>query len=288
VSKGSAAFSIAQRQADRRLASATYAAPPATPDHDVTPVSRRSLSSVLTLLAAFVPGACTPVAVTAEVAYARLRVDGDLAIDSGSAAAQDIEAAFGLGSERDAPYARVTADFGGPELRASGFLLREGGAGVLSSAFGGLPAGTAVTAALELGNAKLVADWPLALGAVTVAPGVAFDVFAIDFRATSSPGNYEEVDDVVGVPLPFVRAAAALGDARVGVEVGWLDASDLTGTAARFADLEASAGWQLSPRWSLAAGYRWLSADAEGETATDTVAIDLRVHGWFVGGGIVF
>lgn len=240
-------------------------------------------------LAAF--AACAPVAVHAEAGYARLQVGGSLSLGDagGGSSTQDIGTAFGLGSERDSPYLRVVADFGTPELQASGFWLHESGTGVLSDAFGGLPAGTPVASDLELGNAKLAAVLAAPWGPVTFAPGVLFDVFAIDFRASSSPGDREEVDDVVAVPMPFLRVEAPLLAGLQGtVEVGHIDLPEFTGADGRFTDLEARLAWQAGSRVHFLAGYRFLAADAAGESGTDPVAIDLTVRGWFVGGGLRF
>ena len=142
---------------------------------------------------------CAPLAVTAEVGYARLAIAGDLSLTSsgGNANAQDIGAAFGLGDGRDCPYGRVALDAGLPEFGVTAFLLRESGSGTLSETFGGIPAGTTVTSDLEIGVARCTGALGFDLGPVHVAPGMMFDVFAIDFRAASSPGNREEVDDVV-------------------------------------------------------------------------------------------
>ncbi len=220
----------------------------------------------------------------------RVAVDGDLALASGSGndAPQDVGAAFGLGSERDSPYVRVVAEGEWIDLSASGFWLRESGAGVLGAAFGGLPAATPVSAELELGNFKMAAVVPLRCGPLTIAPGCLLDVFAIDFRVSESPGNREEVDDVVAVPMPFVRVSAPFLGLRATAEIGYLDAPRFTGVDARFADIEAMLAWQPGQQLQLFAGYRVLVADANGASSTDSVAIDLQVSGWFLGGGLRF
>ena len=235
--------------------------------------------------------ACAPVAITTQAGYARLSLSGDLALDpdgSGTRVAQDVGSAFGLGSERDCPYARVAVDCGVPEFSASGFWLRESGRGVLSEAFGGLPAGTNVTTDLELGNVKLVAAFGTQLGPVHVAPGLLCDVFLIDFRASSAPGSYEAVDDIVAVPMPCVRVGGSLFGLQADAEIGFLDLLGLRGVDGRFADLEATLTYETPSGLQLLAGYRLVSADAEDENATDAVGTDLRVSGWFVGGGIRF
>lgn len=234
--------------------------------------------------------ACTPVAITSEIGYARFEVGGELALGTGSGGfvAQDVAEAFGLGSPQDAPHVRLVADFGATELSAEGFWFAESGAGVLTQSFGGLPAGTSVVSELELGNARLAATIAVPLGPLTIAPGVLFDVFSVDFRASSSPGNREEVDEIVGVPMPFVRAELPVFGLSAALEIGHLDPPDFVGVDGRFLDAEARLQWHPATHVHLVAGYRHLSADAEGESATESVGIDLRIRGWFVGGGLRF
>ncbi len=219
----------------------------------------------------------------------RIVVDGRLALadGGGTSSEQDVATAFGLGSERDSPVVRVAADLGTAELAASGFWLHEQGSGVLSQPFGGLAAGTAVDTDLDLGVAKLTAAFAIELGGATIAPGLLVDVFAIDFRASESPGNREEVDEIVAVPLPYVRAAVPFGRWRADAELAWLDAR-VFGADGEFADVEAKVAWRVAERVELIAGHRFLMADAEGGSETDAVGIDLTLRGWFVGGGIRF
>jgi hypothetical protein len=244
--------------------------------------SRRALPVALALLAACAAG---PPLLTADLAYTRLAIDGSLALDGG---AQDVGPAFGLGGERSSPHVRVAADLGMPELAVSGFWIHEQGNGVLTAPFGGLPAGTAVATDLDLGNAKVTAALAVELGPVTIAPGLLVDVFAVDFHASSSPGNREEVDEVVAVPLPFVHARAALGRVHVLAEVGWFELPSSLDTDGRFVDVEAGVAWNATGRVHLLAGWRHLAADVDGSSGSDAVGIDLSVQGWFVGGGIRF
>lgn len=237
-------------------------------------------------------GACTTPVVTAQLGFARTEIGGDLALATAGAGTtvQDVRSAFGLGDAHGSPFGRVVADFGAPVLSVSGFWLHEAGAGVLGESFGGLPAATTVTTDFDLGVFKFAAVYELPLGPITLAPGVAFDVFALDFRVAESPGNREEVDEILGLPLPFVRATAPLpccGLLAV-AEIGWVDLDVLGLGDDRFVDLEASLEHEFGHGAHLFGGYRWLAVDAEGDAAPDTVLLDLAVHGWFVGVGITF
>jgi hypothetical protein len=235
--------------------------------------------------------ACAPIAVTTQVGYARLAVDGDLALADGDAdeAPQDLGPAFGLGDEQDAPYGRVAVDFGMPVVSASGLWLREVGNGVLSADFGGLPAGTPVTTDLEFGAFKLMGALELPVGPLVVSPALMVDLIAIDFRASTSPGNREEIDEIVTVPMPALRLDWSPGAAfTVAVEGGFLDARGLADADPRFADLEAMLTWDLGRSGLLFAGYRWLFADAEAVSEAESIRIDVEVGGWYFGGGLRF
>lgn len=249
-------------------------------------VIRRLLLPCLSCLAV----ACAPLDVTTEVGYARLALRGDLSLatNGGAATEQDVDRGFGLGDERDCPLVRVTAGHGPLTFGATGFWLRESGSGVLDEDFGGIPSGTSVTSDLELGVARCEATWGFTFGALRVAPGLALDVFAIDFRAESSPGNREEVDDVVAVPLPFVRADLAWYPVRAELAGGWIELPDGSGGSGRFFDVEAAMRWDPAANWGLVAGYRWLGAIGEGDAGVDTFGLDLEIRGWFVGAALRF
>jgi hypothetical protein len=234
--------------------------------------------------------ACTPMRGSAQLGYAQVGLAGGIALSSAGSASsvQDIGPTFGLGDRRDSPYVRATAAVGDVSLTAAAFALRETGTGTLATSFGGLVAGTAVTTDFELASLQLTAAYEFDLGAVTIAPGAALDVFALDIRVSADPQNREEVDDVVAVPLPFLRASLPLGPWRAIVEAAWLDAHDLTGADARFVDGSAMVEWQPDESFHLVTGWRHFAVDASGDSGDDRVAVDLEVRGWFVGGGVVF
>ncbi len=260
----------------------------------VSPPSTRAPSDrfrpLLASAVACLAPACVSPEVSAQLGYTSMAVSGDLALREGGSntGPQDIGDTFGLGSSQASAFGRVDVDLGVPEFAASLFWLRESGSGVLADDFGALPAGTAVSSDLDLGVAKLVAAAGFDLGPVTIAPGALFDVFSIDFRATATAfGGREEIDEIVMVPMPFVRGEWTIGTVRLAGEFAWLDTTGLTATAGRFFDVEALVEWQAWKDVSVVAGYRAIDADAEGDSAGD-IHIDLQVRGWFVGGGLRF
>lgn len=246
------------------------------------------------LLTAFGCAACAPIGWTAQTGYLQVGVSGDFALASGSgglagAPQQDLGTAFGLGDPRGAPYLRAQADLGRVVLTASGFEFRESGRGQLDASFGGLPPSTSVDADLRLGCAKLDLAFDIDLGPVKVAPGLAMDVFDIEFRAEEvTLGNAEVIDETVVVPLAFLRAEAGIGIVDVVAEVGFLETPRVGTSKGRFLDAELMAECSVLPLLHLFAGYRFIGIDATGDTGTESYGIDLRIRGWAIGGGLRF
>lgn len=255
-------------------------------------LSKSIRPTLLSLLLLAMVG-CVPVEVASRLGYANTRVGGRLALDSGGGAAgsaveQDIGSAFGLGDRRGSPFYRADVDFGGPVASASILWVRENGQGELDNSFGGLPQNTTVSTRLDVALAKLSAAYEFDLGLVTLAPGVLFDVYALDFSASEPSGSREEIDDVVFVPMPFVRAEAEVGPVSGVVELAYLEIGSLGDNEGRFLDVEAMIEWRPLPLGHLFAGYRMLDIDASGDTGDESFAADLQIRGWTIGGGIRF
>jgi hypothetical protein len=152
-----------------------------------------------------------------------MAVRGDLALanDNGSTAQQDIRSAFGIGEAQGSLYLRAQAKAGAPVFSGSVFSLDESGEGRLDSDFGGLASGTPVRSELNLVCGKLAAAYGFDLGVLTLAPGLLVDVIDVDFRATELVlGNREEIDEVLAIPMPFLRAEAGFGAWRAVGEAG--------------------------------------------------------------------
>lgn len=237
---------------------------------------------------------CAPLRVTAQAGYTQTAVSGEMALESGGSsspalASQDIESAFGLGDKQGSPWLRAEADFGVTVLTGSGFWLRETGTGVLDESFGGLPTATAVASDLDLGVGKFSCAFDIELGPVTLAPGLAVDVFDLEFSVTEiSLGNREEIDEILAVPMLFLRAEASLDVLGFVAEVGYLDSPEIEGNEGKFLDVEAMIECAVLEHGNVVAGYRILDLDANGDANEDSFAIDLQIRGWFVGGGIRF
>jgi len=237
---------------------------------------------------------CVPVGMTVQAGYTQMEVGGDIALangtgGTGNAPQQDVGTAFGLGDQRGSPYLRAQADLGTLVLTASAFHFRESGEGQLDASFGGLPAATPVATDLELGCAKLSATFDIDLGPVKVSPGLAMDVFLLDFRAQElALGNAEVIDEILGVPLLFVRAEAGIGVVDLVAELGYLQTPRIDGSKVRVLDAELMAECTVLPTLHLFGGYRFIDIDATGDTGTESYGIDLQVRGFMIGGGLRF
>ena len=247
--------------------------------------------SVLSIPLFAVVAGCVPVGVTAEAGFTMVALRGDLALasDGGAAVSQDVDQGFGLGSDRGSPWLRAEADLGALVFTGSWFELRESGEGVLDGSFGGLTAATPVRSELELGVAKLSAVYEFDLGLVKLAPGVLVDMLDLDFQVRDlTLGNREQVDEILLLPMPFVRVEAGLGPLRAIGEAGYLELPDLDGSEGRFCDLEAMLQWSVAPLAHLFVGYRSLAIDASGDSGSDSFEVDVGITGWSVGGGLRF
>lgn len=246
---------------------------------------------ILLLLASF--AGCVPFGVSGQVGYTQMKVGGELALTGGSgnqqAIDQSVDSAFGLGDQQGSPYFRGQLDFGAPVVTASVFWLRESGQGQLADSFGGLLQGTVVDSTLDLAVAKITASYDFDLGFVKLSPGVLFDVFALDFRASEQAlMSSEEIDDIAFVPMAFLRGEAGIGPLTAVAELGYLEFSDLDGNDGKFLDFEAMIEWYPVPLGHVFAGYRFISIRGEGDTDSEDFATDLQIQGWVIGGGVRF
>lgn len=264
------------------------------------PAVKRSTPRIPAPLASLLLAAgCAPIELTGQVAFAQPRVGGRLAlgeeaapgggVPSPPASGQGIDSAFGLGTAQGVPFLRGQAAFGGPVATASLLWVRDSGEGRLDTSFGGLPAGTTVVTDLDLAVARFGLGYDFDVGPLRVGPGLLADVFALQFRASEVLlGNREEVDDVVLVPLPSLRIGADVGPVRATAELGFLDVPNVGDTRGRFVDIEGLVEWRVLPFGHLFAGYRHIDVDGKGETESRAFAVDLRISGWILGGGLRF
>lgn len=237
---------------------------------------------------------CTQFEVTAQAAYARLSLDGDIGYKSASDPSpgptidQDIESAFGLGDGQGVPYGRVMLDMGTPVLTVSGFVFEEDGRGRLQANFGDVPAGLDVLTDFTMNNAKASYAFQIPIGPVSIAPGLALDYFDLEIDVRDAFGAFRETVELAGpVPLAFLRADVDLGIVAAVAEVGYMEI-DIDDVTASLLDVEAMLEVRPTAMVHLVAGYRHLNLAADGIVDGDSIDTDITLSGFFVGGGIRF
>jgi hypothetical protein len=228
--------------------------------------------------------------------YAQFSLSGQAALESSiggpipAGSSVDLEDDLGLDDPSgtlylDADFEWVIGRFG-----ASGFRYDQTGTGVLSNQFGDIVAGTPVESSVEITNVK--GYWAidvLDVGYLRFAPGLAVDVFDVDARVASltAISAFEEVEITTPVPMLYGELEGRVGPVAAQVDAGWmsLDLGDVEGT---WWDVEGRVSVIVESRVELFAGYRLIDIDSEGVADGQGFEADLRLDGWYVGGGIRF
>ena len=229
-----------------------------------------------------------------QAGYSQMALSGNAALSqpSGSLAGtstQDVESALGLGGDQGNPYVRAELDIGSPVLTVSAMQFDEQGRGTLSTQYGNLAGGTTVDSDLTFTNLKASLAFEIGLGPVSVAPGIAVDVFDLDLLVGDTVGiATERIDIVAPVPLAFVRAEADLAIVGAVAELGYITVPDIGDVEGTFWDAELLVEVRPTPLLHLFAGYRHIHMDGEGSTDDREFAVDLDLSGWMIGGGVRF
>lgn len=238
--------------------------------------------------------ACFQLEMSAQAGYAQMAIDGRIGYVAGSGSgsfSQDVESAFGLGSDQGVPYGRAVLDTGVQVFSVSGFTFDESGTGVLEADFGDsgvLVAGTPVRTDLQMFNVKGAYAFEIELGPVSLSPGIAVDYFDLDLEVADLIGiATERLELSAPIPLPFLRGEVRLGIFSAVAELGYmqLDVEDVDTT---FFDAEAMLMVRPTPLLDFFVGYRSLQIDATGEVDGDALDTDMQIGGFMVGGGIHF
>ena len=256
-------------------------------------LSRRTVLVSVLCSTLFVAGCSAPSA-SAQLAYMSAEVSGDISLDSGGGSSeQGLGSAFGLGDAQGAPYLRGQVEAGGPVFTGSLLWMSDNGSGQLDGGFGQInqvPNQIAdVSSKLDLGLGKFSAAYELELGPVSVAPGLLVDVFALDFTALEPiTGTAESIDELLVVPMPFLRAEVELGPFAAVGELGYMEIDGIGDTEGTFLDAEAMLHYYPVPFANVFVGYRQVELDGSGSSGGDEFATDFSLTGWMVGGGIRF
>lgn len=249
---------------------------------------------VAATLAILVLPSCMSFGVSGHVGYAQMAVDGDIALSPTAGGftgtiQQDIESGLGLGDENGTPYIRAELDAGVPVLSVSYFSFDESGRGTLDATFGGITVGTDVQSELTFTNVKTALAFEFDVGPVSLAPGIAIDLFDIDLQVRDTGGfTTEDIDVTAPLPMLFLRGQVDLGVAAVIAELGVIDTPEIQDIEGTFWDAEVLVEVRPTAPVHLFAGYRLMNIDAEGTVDGQDFAADLQVSGWVIGGGIRF
>jgi hypothetical protein len=235
---------------------------------------------------------CSLPTATAQIGYAQFAIDGDIGYQSGSAAvAQDVESAFGLGDEHSTPYVRAMLDTGVQVLSVSAFTLGDDGSGVLEANFGDsglLTAGVPVRSELDMTSIKGTYAFEIALGPVSVAPGIAVNFVDLELEVRDEIGITTETLDLrAPIPMLFARGMVDLGPVSAVAELGYVKV-DIEDVDTSFLDAELMLMVHPVPLVHFFAGYRRIELEGDGEVDGDAFDADLSISGWMVGGGIRF
>jgi hypothetical protein len=248
----------------------------------------------LTLLLSF-PAftACAGMTYRADVGPMFARTAGDVALQNAGGTLNlgqernSVDGNLGLGETEPAPYIRVEGNKDKHRFRLHGFGLDAEGSGTLDGDFGGLVGGSQVQTSMEFfaingnwGYQLLRNDhWRLAVGAQ-----LAF--YSLDVAARSALGR-ETVDTQGLVPMPFGEVETMWGKFTFGANAGVM-AVDLGDAKGTWFDAEAYARLQLTPKFDLMGGVRYLLFDVEGRAEDRDFEADMDIQGLFLTAGVSF
>jgi hypothetical protein len=236
---------------------------------------------------------CAGAAISGQLGYMQSHMSGEIALapNVGGGNLGTIHEGIddlGLGDESGSPYARVQANLGVLSLSASGFFLHDEGTSQLNVNFGGITAGTTVESKLDFANIKTALVFPIGLGPVHIAPGLAIDVFDlnVDVRDINSNAT-EKIDVLVPTPLAFVRGSVDVGGVALVGEAGYMKLS-VDQVDGEFLDLETWLEVRVTPSLFMFGGYRYINIKGNGIVDNQDFSTDLTVSGWQLGGGLRF
>lgn len=248
-------------------------------------------------LAATILVSCQSIAgTTARVAWLQTNVRGDVALGPSGGGASlgdrkvDVEDELGIDAPNDSVLlaAALPTPFG--RLGASSFWLEQDGGGRLGSPFGDIAAGSQVATELSFLNVKGywvydVVDTPV----VRLAPGVALQFIDLELEVVDRSGGTQREDAEFFVPIPllFLDGDVQVGPLNVSAQGGGMSAHVGDGGGIHW-DFEGRVSFVPAESVEVFAGYRLLTIDARGTAGSRDADLDLRIDGWFVGGGFRF
>lgn len=237
---------------------------------------------------------CINFGASAHVGFTRMRMDGTMALNPAAGGLpvetikNDVDD-FGLGDDSDSLYARVELDGGPVSVSASAFRFHESGSGDLVFQFGNIAAGTTVDSDIDFDNLKVALFLDLIdIAGVRIAPGVGADIYDIKMVVTDTTTMMsEEIDELMPVPMVFLKGEVAVGVVTATVDAGYMEA-DVDDMRGRYWDVEGLLRLRVSGNLEVFGGYRYISIDGDGTSEGQDFDVDLALDGWIVGGGVAF
>lgn len=221
------------------------------------------------------------------------KATGDVALQNAAGSLQlgqnqnDLDDTFGLSSTQPSPYVRVQMDRERHRARVHGFAIDAANTGTLAGDYGGIPAGSQVTAEKDFLAIAANYGYEVLRGRNhRVAVGGQLAYYSLDVDARSTVG-FESVETAVLAPMPFAEAELFWETLTFGTNMAWISA-DLGDASGIYLDLEAYVRWSAAPDFDFFAGYRYLSIDAYGVASSRDFDAEVAVQGIFFGAGIRF
>ncbi len=252
---------------------------------------RPLLLSLLVSLPVF--AACAGTKYRADVGPMFTLTNGDVALQNALGTLNlgqnqnDVDGNLGLGATEASPYVRLESEKEKHRFRAHGFGIDAEGSGTLDGAFGGLVTGSLVDTSMEFYAIDFNWTYQLARSErwrLGVGAQIAF--YSLDVAAASALGR-ESVETEGFVPMPFAEVEGVFGKFTVGAN-GGIMVVDLGDAEGSWVDAEVYARFQLSERFDLMGGYRYILFDVDGRAEDRDFEADLDIQGVFVTAGIRF
>lgn len=238
--------------------------------------------------------ACAPHTIRADVGAAWVSMDGDVGLqnEAGTLALgankHDLDD-MGLDDGDLSPFVHLQADWVGHRAQLYGYALSSSGSSVLVNAFGNIPAGSSVTSDLDYVDVSGVYSFDLLPSPdFRLAPGAHVGFYSLDITTrVAAPAGFEQVETTVFAPMPYLEAEAVFGPVTLHGDISFASA-DFGDADGRFFEVGAMARVAAGEKVEFLAGYRFTAIDVLGNADGRDFDADVRVTGWFLGGGIKF
>ncbi len=244
---------------------------------------------LVALLACFGTGGCETSGFDIDVGFARLNLEGDVALGPSSgvpvdlgAIENDLERSFGLDDHARTPYFGVKVWHEKWSANVSTLWYGKDSDGTLDNDYGDILQSTAVSTSADIINLKTAVHYELiSSDSFRLSPGVGIELLDLDIGATSGALT-QDIDTLVVMPMVFLKAELDVGPFTLMTDVGAFSA-DLLGVDGTLVDFEAVLRLKPIPLVEVFGGYRAILLDAEGESGSQDFSTDFLLHGWMIG-----